>query len=137
MALSAAALAGRNDAVRRPFRRTAGRAAVPAPLPGEKPDGAAIIEDESLQFFPLAVCTYADEDFSSWQFCVWIWEALAALGILAALLVLLVRRRKQKNSLEDGRIAGIFLTVLSGSQIFLEQLRDDDALRFGFVISFT
>lgn len=97
----------------------------------------AIIEDESLQFFPLTVCTYADEDFSSWQFCVWIWEALAALGIMTALLILLIRRRKQRNSLEDGRVAGIFLTVLSGSQIFLEQLRDDDALRFGFVISFT
>ena len=97
----------------------------------------AIIENESLHFFPLTVCTYTDEDFSSWQVCVWFWEALAALAIMAVLLVLIVRGRKQRKPLPDGRVAGIFLTVLSGSQIFLEQLRDDDALRFGFVISFT
>ena len=97
----------------------------------------SLIEDESLQFFPLSVCTYADEDFSSWQVCVWFWEALAALCLLAALLTLFLRQRKHKTLLPDGRLAGIFFIVLSGSQIFFEQLRDDDALRFGFVISFT
>lgn len=90
------------------------------------------IENEAFQFFPLCVCTYADEEFSTWQVCVWFWEAAAALALLAALVILRGKRR-----LPEGRLAGVFLLVLSASQIFLEQLRKDDALKFGFVISFT
>jgi prolipoprotein diacylglyceryltransferase len=89
----------------------------------------AIIEEESLQFFPLAVCTYADEDFSSWQFCVWIWEALAALILLFILL------KREKKSL-PGHQTAIFLTVLGTTQILLEQMRRDNYLRLIVFVRF-
>lgn len=95
------------------------------------------MENPALQRFPFAVCTYAEEDYAFWQVCVWFWEALAALALFVALLFLIIRAKRRREPLSEGRLTGIFIIVLACSQIFLEQLRQDDCLRFGFVISFT
>ena len=89
------------------------------------------IEEGGPRFFPIAICTYADEYWQDWQLCVFFWEALFAL------IMLLVMLRLRKSPRNDGTLAGTFLILLGTSQIFFEQLRRDDKLLFGFVISFT
>ena len=84
-------------------------------------------EVEALLRFPFAVAIRYDEDYVEWRVPVFVYEAAAALIILLALLLLL--RKKQV----PGRIAGTALTLLGLTQIFLEQLRQDDFIRFGFV----
>lgn len=85
------------------------------------------VEDESLAHFPLLICTYADEDWSQWQIPVFFYEALAALVILAVVLVML------RRGAPAGRMAETFMGLLGVTQIFLESLRRDEFLRFGFV----
>jgi len=89
------------------------------------------IEEGGPRFFPVAICTYADEYWQDWQLCVFFWEALFAL------VMLLVMLRLRKSFHNEGFLAGTFLILLGTSQIFFEQLRRDDKLLFGFVISFT
>ena len=85
------------------------------------------VENAVFQRFPFAVCTYMDEDWSEWYLAVFVFEAAAAL-ILFLLLIFLRRR-----SVRTGFLSGLFLSVFCASQIFLEQLRADDCIRFGFV----
>ena len=85
------------------------------------------VEEEALQFFPYAVCTYMDADWAEWYLAVFVFEAAAALVMFCVLLVMLRRPRR------DGYIAGLFLTMLCASQIYFEQHRADDCIRFGFV----
>ena len=85
------------------------------------------VENAVFQRFPFAVCTYMDEDWSEWYLAVFVFEAAAAL-ILFLLLIILRRR-----SVRTGFLSGLFLSVFCASQIFLEQLRADDCIRFGFV----
>ena len=93
----------------------------------------AWVEEESLRFFPLAVCTYSDGDYTEWHVPVFVYEALAALALLAVALWLAKRPSRLDRKLRDGEDTGIVLTLLGCSQIFLEQLRQDDYPRFGFV----
>ncbi|MBR1683687.1 MAG: prolipoprotein diacylglyceryl transferase [Clostridia bacterium] len=85
------------------------------------------VEEDGLRFFPFAVCTYMDEEWSEWYVAVFVFEALAALIMLIVALRCLAKKQR------DGRTASIFLCLLGASQIFLEQLRADDLIRFGFV----
>jgi phosphatidylglycerol:prolipoprotein diacylglycerol transferase len=85
------------------------------------------VEDAAFQRFPFAVCTYMDEEWSEWYLAVFVFEAAAGLILFAALLLL--RRR----TLRPGFLSGFFLSAFCASQIFLEQLRADDCIRFGFV----
>lgn len=80
------------------------------------------VENEALQFFPVAFCTYQDGSYQEWNYAVWAWEALAALIILAALLI---RERKARR----GQQTVLFVTALGTSQILLEQMRRDDFVR--------
>ena len=98
--------------------------------------GEEVLEP-AMQFFPLAVCTYAEEDFSMWQVCVWFWEAMAAACLFVALMAMRRRAQRRGQPLPAGRQAYVFVAALACTQILLEQLRRDDALKFGFVISFT
>ncbi len=63
----------------------------------------------------------------SWQMPVFIYEAFAAAVILLVVLCLLRQNR------EPGRVAEVFLVLLSLSQIILESWREDEFIRFGFV----
>lgn len=85
------------------------------------------VEEEAFQRFPFAVCTYMDEDWSEWYLAVFVFEA--AMALILFLLLMIQRRR----SLRSGFLSGFFLSVFCASQIFLEQLRADDCIRFGFV----
>ncbi|MBQ6527316.1 MAG: prolipoprotein diacylglyceryl transferase [Clostridia bacterium] len=85
------------------------------------------VEDPAFQRFPFAVCTYMDEEWSEWYLAVFVFEAAAALLIF---LILMTLRSKPHR---DGYLSGVFLTLFCSSQIFLEQLRADDCIRFGFV----
>ena len=85
------------------------------------------VEDEALAHFPLLICTYADEDWSQWQIPVFFYEAVAALVILIVVLVML------RRGAPSGRMAETFVGLLGVTQIFLESLRRDEFLRFGFV----
>ena len=87
----------------------------------------AWVEEESLRWFPIALCTYTDGDYSEWHVPVFVYEAAVALVLLA--LVLALRGRWKR----DGEATGVLLTLLGCTQIFLEQLRQDDYPRFGFV----
>lgn len=95
---------------------------------GEYFSGQGIGEEVTLpllQRLPLAVCVWADADWSEWRLAVCFLEALTAAG----LLVWSQRRLRQGR---EGSGEG-FLLLLGILQIFLEQLRQDDFLRFGFV----
>ena len=85
------------------------------------------VELEALRFFPLAQCVWDDGEWSQWQVPVYFWEALTA-----ALLPLLLRRGA-KAAQRPGRAAERFLCWLCAAQMLLEQMRQDDFLRFGFV----
>ena len=80
------------------------------------------VDAEALQFFPIAV----RDSYGDFRMPVFAWEALAALVILAVVLSMRGKRRA-------GERAEVMLTLLGVSQIFLEQIRRDDYLRFGFV----
>ena len=80
------------------------------------------VEDEALWMFPFSVPNL-DGDY---QLPVFVYAAAAALVILAVCLCLL---RKAKA----GRAAEVFFTLISLCQIFLESLRADEFIRFGFV----
>lgn len=83
-----------------------------------------LVEDEALQFFPFAVCTYADEYWQEWNWAVFAWESLAALILLA--VTLLLRTKK----LREGSLTEIFLVLLGASQILFEQARRDNCIAF-------
>ena len=87
------------------------------------------VQDERFQFFPLAVLNvFSDPEYDifEYQIPVFFWEAVAALVILIWAASLL-RRGKPGDS------AQAFLILLGTSQIFLESLREDEFIRFGFV----
>lgn len=81
------------------------------------------VESESLQRFPFAVPNiYQDE----WQLPVFVYEALAALLVMAVCLYLMRKAR-------PGRTAEVFFALIGLCQILLESLRADEFIRFGFV----
>ena len=79
------------------------------------------VENEALQFFPLAVFR---ADYEIWYLAVFVLEALAALAIF---LILLRRQRPAGHS------ARLFLLLYSACQLTLESLRRDHAPRWLFV----
>ena len=83
-----------------------------------------LIEDEAWRFFPVAICTYADEYWQEWYLAVFAWECMAALALLAVCLIL------RGKKLRAGSLSEIFLTLLGASQVLLEQLRRDDCVAF-------
>ena len=85
------------------------------------------VEEDGLRMFPFAVCTYDDGEWSEWYVAVFIFEAFAALIMFAVAVY------QMKRDHRDGYPGAFFLMLLSSSQIFLEQLRADDLVRFGFV----
>lgn len=87
----------------------------------------AVVENELLWRLPFSVCTYADADYAEWQTAVFLWEAVMAL-VLFVYAAWLFRKK-----LTYGGVAFRFLSLLSASQIVLEQLRQDDKVRFGYV----
>ena len=91
----------------------------------------ASLEQESLHFLPLAVCTYMDEDFSEWKLAVFLWEALTA--ILLLIFALRLRRRFKR----PGALAERILVLLSCAQILLEQFRQDDYVSFARFVRFS
>ena len=86
-----------------------------------------MVEQPWLQRLPFAVCTYMDEEWSEWHVPVFLWEALLGLLLFCLSVSMLKKARK------EGRTALVFLTVLSAVQVLLEQMRQDDCIRFGFV----
>ncbi len=86
-----------------------------------------MVESALWQRFPFAVCTYQDVDWSEWYLAVFIFEALTAA------LFLVRSFAWQKKARKSGETAIRFLTYLSCTQIFFEQMRQDDCIRFGFV----
>ena len=80
------------------------------------------VESEALQRFPFAVPSV----YEDWQLPVFVYEAAAALLVMAVCLLL---ARKAKT----GRVAEVFFALISLCQIFLESLRADEFIRFGFV----
>ena len=85
------------------------------------------LSNEELSFFPLAYIPWGEEaEAGSWLYAVWFWEAAAALVLLALLLA-------RKNALR-GDLTFLFLSVLGITQIFFEQVRQDDIVYLtGFV----
>ena len=79
------------------------------------------VEREAFWFFPVSVYR---ADFDEWHLAIFIWEGLAALMILAALL------RRQRKA---GDTARLFLLLYSACQILFESLRQDGTLRWLFV----
>ena len=90
----------------------------------------AEVNDESLWFLPVSFCTYREEGYEEWRYAVWAWEAAVALILL---VILLVRARKALR----GQQAVLFVTALGTSQIFLEQLRQDDFVRLNMFVRFS
>ena len=81
-----------------------------------------------LSYIPLNELEEFGED-ASWNYPIWFWEAITALIILA---VLLIRRRKTR-----GDQTFIFLSSLGITQIFFEQLRQDEKVMLTGFVSFT
>lgn len=81
-----------------------------------------ILDSEALCFFPFGV----GDEWGDFYIPVFFWEALAALCILLYALL------RQKKGQMDGT-ALMALLFLCASQVFLESLREDDSIRFGFV----
>lgn len=81
-----------------------------------------VLDSENLCFFPFGL---ADE-YGDFYIPVFFWEALAALCILIYTLL-----RQRKGHLDGAALMGLLL--LCASQVFLESLREDDSIRFGFV----
>ena len=84
----------------------------------------AQVETEGLQFFPFAV----QNGYGEWVLPVFLWEGIAAVGIA---IYLQRRFTRAADSSGDGMLR--FLLLLGATQVFLESLRTDDFLRFGFV----
>ena len=84
----------------------------------------AYVENEALQCFPFAV----ENSWGDWQLPVFAYEAAAALVVMIVCLCLL-RGGKRRS----GRVAEVFLALISLCQILLESLRADEFIRFGFV----
>lgn len=80
------------------------------------------VENELLQFFPLAVF---DPEWEVWFFAIFMAEGIAAL-IICALL-------QWKNFPRTGDKAKLFLVLYCSAQILLESLRRDQFLRWLFV----
>lgn len=80
------------------------------------------VENEALWRFPFAVPSV----YEDWQLPVFVYEAFAALVVMAVCLCLMRKARA-------GRTAEVFLALISLSQILLESLRADEFIRFGFV----
>ena len=87
----------------------------------------SFVESEFWQRFPFAVCTYMEEDWSEWYICVFFFEALTALVLCFCAL------RMLKKNKAEGHTGVTVLVLLCITQVFLEQLRMDDCIRFGFV----
>lgn len=86
------------------------------------PEGIGpLFENPALCFFPLAVKNRYDE----WNMAVFMFEAVAALLIIALLL-------KEKKKPAGSRVMTALL-LYSCCQIPLENLRSDSCLRIGFV----
>ena len=84
----------------------------------------AYVDSEALQRFPFAV----ENLWGDWQLPVFAYEAAAALVVMIVCLCLL-RGGKRRS----GRVAEVFLALISLCQIMLESLRADEFIRFGFV----
>lgn len=80
------------------------------------------VENEALWQFPFAVPSV----YEDWQLPVFVYEAAAALIVMAVCLRLV----RKANT---GRTAEVFFALISLCQIFLESLRADEFIRFGFV----
>ena len=85
-----------------------------------------MIENKSLQFFPLAVRTVCDVwdgvvVYEEWRLAVFVLEALAAFVILFVLL----RTRE-----EDGRQTKVFFILFCTISLVLESIREDSYLRW-------
>ncbi len=89
-----------------------------------------MVDDEGLWFLPVSFCTYQDEGYQEWNLAVWAWEAIVALILLAALL--LIARKAVR-----GRQTVLFVSVLGTTQILLEQFRRDDFVRLNPFVRFT
>ena len=81
-----------------------------------------MVENELLQFYPLAV----PNEFEEWYYSVFLLEALAAFIIFVILLT-------KCRSLTGGYRARAFLVMYCSSQVFLESLRRDNYLRWLFI----
>ncbi len=86
--------------------------------------GDYILDEGLLQSFPFAVQNL----YGDYQLAVFLYEAFAALIICIATWVMLARKKAPA-----GRVSLYFLLHLGLTQIFLESLREDEFLRFGFV----
>lgn len=84
----------------------------------------AMLETESLWRFPFAV----QNTYEEWCLPVFLWEGITALLLCAHVAIPLYSGRK-----EPGKGARSFTLLLGLTQIFLESLRQDEFLRFGFV----
>lgn len=79
-------------------------------------------EDPSVLYrFPFGVQDY----YESWNFAVFLPEALTALAALAILLMMKRRR--------DGAAAQLMLLVYACGQIIWESMRQDQVIRWGFI----
>ena len=83
----------------------------------------AYVDSEALQRFPFAV----ENLWGDWQLPVFAYEAAAALVVMIVCLCLM------RGSHPAGRVAEVFLALISLCQIMLESLRADEFIRFGFV----
>ena len=84
----------------------------------------AYVDSEALQRFPFAV----ENLWGDWQLPVFVYEAAAALVTMIVCLCLVRGGRRPA-----GRVAEVFLALISLCQIMLESLRADEFIRFGFV----
>lgn len=114
---------------KRPFSSLANAAApacaamIAVARAGECMTGAGVgwaVENESLQFFPIAVMN----EWGDWRYAVFVLEALVAAGLCAYLIWL---QRKGRRTVTP------FLIVYAAAQLLLESLRKDDVMSFGFV----
>jgi prolipoprotein diacylglyceryltransferase len=88
-------------------------------------DGVGLyVDDEALWRFPFAV----QNAYGEYVMPVFAYEAAAALLLCAGLLVWMRRAGRRRG---DAAFTAMLLTGLT--QVFLESLRADDFLRFGFV----
>ena len=89
-----------------------------------------MVNDEGLWFLPVSFCTYQEEGYQEWNLAVWAWEAIVALALLAALLLVARKARRGQRTV-------LFISVLSTTQILLEQFRRDDFVRLNPFVRFT
>ena len=87
----------------------------------------AWLDEEVSWFFPVGLCTYADEYYTEWRLPIFAWEAAVAL-VLCVLALRLLKKEKKSGAVAETVLALLFVT-----QIILESLRQDEFIRFGFV----